>query len=64
MLKDLGLKIERYVASEICEDSIAVGMIKHEGSIEYVSDVRTITRKHVSNTTLHPLLSPVSHRKV
>ncbi len=47
VLKDLGFKLERYIASEICEDSIAVGMIKHEGQIEYVKDVRTITRKHV-----------------
>ncbi|XP_016315210.1 DNA (cytosine-5-)-methyltransferase 3 beta, duplicate a [Sinocyclocheilus anshuiensis] len=46
VLKDLGFKVERYIASEICEDSIAVGMIKHEGQIEYVKDVRTITRKH------------------
>uniref|UniRef100_A0A8C2X6I4 DNA (cytosine-5-)-methyltransferase n=1 Tax=Cyclopterus lumpus TaxID=8103 RepID=A0A8C2X6I4_CYCLU len=48
VLKDLGFKIERYIASEICDDSIAVGMIKHEGKIEYVNDVRTITRKHVA----------------
>lgn len=48
VLKDLGLKVERYIASEICDDSIAVGMIKHEGKIEYVNDVRSITRKHVS----------------
>ncbi|XP_062315006.1 DNA (cytosine-5-)-methyltransferase 3 beta, duplicate a isoform X1 [Osmerus eperlanus] len=48
VLKDLGFKIERYVASEICEDSITVGMIKHEGKIEYVNDVRTITRKHLA----------------
>ncbi|XP_074537363.1 DNA (cytosine-5-)-methyltransferase 3 beta, duplicate a [Halichoeres trimaculatus] len=48
VLKDLGLKIDRYIASEICEDSIAVGMIKHEGKIEYVNDVRTITRKHLA----------------
>uniref|UniRef100_A0A8C9Z7D9 DNA (cytosine-5-)-methyltransferase n=1 Tax=Sander lucioperca TaxID=283035 RepID=A0A8C9Z7D9_SANLU len=48
VLKDLGFKIERYIASEICEDSIAVGMIKHEGQIEYVNDVRTITRKHLA----------------
>ncbi|XP_070695072.1 DNA (cytosine-5-)-methyltransferase 3 beta, duplicate a [Pempheris klunzingeri] len=48
VLKDLGLKLERYIASEICEDSIAVGMIKHEGKIEYVNDVRTITRKHLA----------------
>lgn len=48
MLRDLGFKIERYIASEICEDSIAVGMVKHEGKIEYVNDVRTVTKKHVS----------------
>ncbi|XP_070824109.1 DNA (cytosine-5-)-methyltransferase 3 beta, duplicate a [Chaetodon trifascialis] len=48
VLKDLGFKIERYIASEICEDSIALGMIKHEGRIEYVNDVRTITRKHLA----------------
>ncbi|RXN23285.1 DNA (cytosine-5-)-methyltransferase 3 duplicate a isoform X1 [Labeo rohita] len=48
VLKELGFKVERYIASEICEDSIAVGMIKHEGQIEYVKDVRTITRKHLA----------------
>ncbi|KAM8864274.1 DNA (cytosine-5-)-methyltransferase 3 beta, duplicate a isoform 2-T2 [Spinachia spinachia] len=48
VLKDLGFKIERYLASEICDDSITVGMIKHEGKIEYVNDVRTITRKHLA----------------
>lgn len=51
VLLGLGLKIERYIASEICEDSIAVGMVKHEGKIEYVNDVRTITRKHVSTSS-------------
>lgn len=50
VLRDLGFKIDRYIASEICDDSIAVGMVKHEGSIEYVKDVRTITRKHVSES--------------
>ncbi|XP_068997095.1 uncharacterized protein [Embiotoca jacksoni] len=49
VLKDLGFKLERYIASEICDDSIAVGMIKHEGKIEYVNDVRTITRKHLAD---------------
>ncbi|KAJ3586413.1 hypothetical protein NHX12_012811 [Muraenolepis orangiensis] len=48
VLKELGLKVERYVASEICDDSITVGMIKHTGKIEYVSDVRTITRKQLA----------------
>lgn len=55
VLKDLGLKIERYIASEICEDSIAVGMVKHVGKIEYVNDVRTITRKHVSYHVVNDL---------
>lgn len=54
MLKNLGFKIERYIASEICEDSIAVGMVKHEGKIEYVNDVRTITKKHVSGNEKSP----------
>ncbi|XP_035996945.1 DNA (cytosine-5-)-methyltransferase 3 beta, duplicate a [Fundulus heteroclitus] len=48
VLRDLGFKIERYIASEICDDSIVVGMVKHEGKIEYVNDVRTITRKHLA----------------
>uniref|UniRef100_A0A3B5B1B0 DNA (cytosine-5-)-methyltransferase n=1 Tax=Stegastes partitus TaxID=144197 RepID=A0A3B5B1B0_9TELE len=48
VLRDLGFKMERYIASEICDDSIAVGMVKHEGKIEYVNDVRTITRKHLA----------------
>ncbi|XP_042264064.1 DNA (cytosine-5-)-methyltransferase 3 beta, duplicate a isoform X1 [Thunnus maccoyii] len=48
VLRDLGFKIERYIASEICEDSITVGMVKHDGKIEYVNDVRTITRKHLA----------------
>ncbi|KAJ8360912.1 hypothetical protein SKAU_G00174370 [Synaphobranchus kaupii] len=48
VLRDLGFKVDRYIASEICEDSIAVGMIKHEGKIEHVNDVRSITRKHIA----------------
>uniref|UniRef100_A0A8C5G4Q9 DNA (cytosine-5-)-methyltransferase n=1 Tax=Gouania willdenowi TaxID=441366 RepID=A0A8C5G4Q9_GOUWI len=48
VLKDLGFKVERYIASEICDDSIAVGMVKHEGKVEYVNDVRSITRKHLA----------------
>ena len=53
VLRDLGFKVDRYIASEICEDSIAVGMIKHEGRIEHVNDVRSITRKHVSLSFLN-----------
>lgn len=47
MLKDLGFKVERYVASEVCEDSVAVAMVNHDGRISHVGDVRHITHKHV-----------------
>lgn len=47
VLKDLGIKVEKYVASEVCAESIAVGTIKHEGQIKYVNDVRKITKKNV-----------------
>ncbi|XP_004630865.1 DNA (cytosine-5)-methyltransferase 3B isoform X3 [Octodon degus] len=47
VLKELGIKVEKYVASEICEESIAVGTVKHEGNIKYVNDVRNITRKNI-----------------
>ncbi|XP_060692400.1 DNA (cytosine-5)-methyltransferase 3B-like isoform X3 [Hemiscyllium ocellatum] len=47
VLRDLGFKVERYVASEICEDSIAVGTVRHEGKITYVHDVRNISRQNI-----------------
>lgn len=54
MLKDLGIQVEKYVASEVCEDSITVGMVRHEGRIMYVGDVRTVTRKHVRENIIAP----------
>ncbi|XP_058247650.1 DNA (cytosine-5-)-methyltransferase 3 alpha a isoform X5 [Hemibagrus wyckioides] len=47
VLKDLGIQVERYVASEVCEDSITVGMVRHQGRIMYVGDVRNVTHKHI-----------------
>lgn len=47
VLRDLGIEVERYVASEVCEDSITVGIVRHQGRIMYVGDVRTVTRKHI-----------------
>ncbi|XP_072371088.1 DNA (cytosine-5)-methyltransferase 3B isoform X7 [Scyliorhinus torazame] len=47
VLRDLGFKVERYVASEICEDSIAVGTVRHEGKITYVHDVRNISKQNI-----------------
>lgn len=48
VLKELGIQVERYVASEVCEDSITVGIVRHQGRIMYVGDVRNVTRKNVS----------------
>ncbi|GAB1287071.1 DNA (cytosine-5)-methyltransferase 3C [Apodemus speciosus] len=47
VLKELGIKVEKYIASEVCAESIAVGTIKHEGQIKYVDDIRDITKEHI-----------------
>ncbi|XP_048204967.1 DNA (cytosine-5)-methyltransferase 3B isoform X4 [Perognathus longimembris pacificus] len=47
VLKDLGIKVDRYVASEICPESIAVGTVKHGGTIRYVNDVRSISKQNI-----------------
>lgn len=51
MLKDLGIQVEKYIASEICEDPIAVGTTRQEGNITYVHDVRNITKRNVSTAS-------------
>lgn len=43
--------MERYVASEICEDSVTVAMVNHDGKISHVGDVRSITQEHVRPRT-------------
>ncbi|KAM4771276.1 DNA (cytosine-5)-methyltransferase 3A-like [Rhinophrynus dorsalis] len=47
VLKNLRIQVERYIASEVCEEAIAVGSVHHQGQITYVGDVRYITRKHI-----------------
>ncbi|XP_028821457.1 DNA (cytosine-5)-methyltransferase 3A-like isoform X5 [Denticeps clupeoides] len=47
VLRDLGIQVDRYIASEVCEDSITVGIVRHQGRILYVGDVRNVTRKHI-----------------
>lgn len=66
VLKELGIKVEKYVASEVCEESIAVGTVKHEGNIKYVNDVRNITKKNVRAAPLflHSLSPPRPHSHV
>uniref|UniRef100_A0AAY4DP42 DNA (cytosine-5-)-methyltransferase n=1 Tax=Denticeps clupeoides TaxID=299321 RepID=A0AAY4DP42_9TELE len=48
VLKELGFKVETYVASEIDEDSVAVSMVNHEGKIVHVDDVKSITKAHIN----------------
>ncbi|XP_037336636.2 uncharacterized protein LOC119223424 isoform X2 [Pungitius pungitius] len=48
VLKELGFKVEAYVASEICEDSLAVATINHDGKINHVGDARFITHEHIN----------------
>uniref|UniRef100_A0A8D0HJH5 DNA (cytosine-5-)-methyltransferase n=1 Tax=Sphenodon punctatus TaxID=8508 RepID=A0A8D0HJH5_SPHPU len=47
VLKELGIKVDKYIASEVCEESIAVGTVRHEGNIKYVHDVRNITKRNI-----------------
>lgn len=61
VLKDLGIQVDRYIASEVCEDSITVGMVRHQGKIMYVGDVRSVTQKHVCQSVLGSHLLCISH---
>uniref|UniRef100_A0A3B4HCI1 DNA (cytosine-5-)-methyltransferase n=1 Tax=Pundamilia nyererei TaxID=303518 RepID=A0A3B4HCI1_9CICH len=45
VLKVLGIKIDKYVASEVCEDSVAVATVNHDGKIVHIGDVRHITQE-------------------
>lgn len=47
VLRDLGFKVEKYVASEVDEESLTISMVNHEGKITYVKDVKNITKKHI-----------------
>lgn len=52
MLKDLGIQVEKYIASEICENPMAAGTVRPEGNITYVHDVRNITKRNVSSASV------------
>ncbi|NXB57489.1 DNM3B methyltransferase, partial [Struthidea cinerea] len=47
VLKDLGIQVEKYIASEICENPMATGTVRPEGNITYVHDVRNITKRNI-----------------
>ncbi|KAK9515250.1 hypothetical protein VZT92_025911 [Zoarces viviparus] len=47
VLKDLGFKVEKYVASEVCEDSLAVSAVNHDGKVIDIGDARFITQEHI-----------------
>uniref|UniRef100_A0A673KIW6 DNA (cytosine-5-)-methyltransferase n=1 Tax=Sinocyclocheilus rhinocerous TaxID=307959 RepID=A0A673KIW6_9TELE len=47
VLRDLGFKVEKYVASEVDEESITISMVNHDGKITHVEDVKNITKQHI-----------------
>ncbi|XP_051947826.1 DNA (cytosine-5)-methyltransferase 3B-like [Xyrauchen texanus] len=47
VLKELGFRVEKYVASEVEEESITISMVNHDGKITHVDDVRRITKYHI-----------------
>ncbi|KAL9834765.1 DNA (cytosine-5)-methyltransferase 3B isoform 1-T3 [Geothlypis trichas] len=47
VLKDLGIQVEKYIASEICDNPMAAGKVRPEGNITYVHDVRNITKRNI-----------------
>ncbi|XP_062872132.1 DNA (cytosine-5-)-methyltransferase beta, duplicate b.3 [Trichomycterus rosablanca] len=49
VLRDLGFKVEKYVASEVDDESITVSMVNHDGKITEVDDVRRITKQHIED---------------
>lgn len=51
VLKDLGIQVEKYIASEICEKPMAASTVRPEGNITYVRDVRNITKRKVSSAS-------------
>ncbi len=61
VLKDLGFKVEKYVASEVCEDSIAVTTVNHDGKIIHVGDARSITQEHVRSHHMLVVVFPYVH---
>lgn len=53
-MRDLGFKVEKYVASEVDEESVTISMVNHDGKLTHVNDVKKITKKHVRLQN-HPL---------
>lgn len=46
-LRELGFKVEKYVASEVDEESVVISMVNHDGTITHVDDVKKITKDHI-----------------
>ena len=56
VLKELGVEVERYVASEVDQDAIYVSKVQHD-EIVHVGCIERITEKevcvHLYNYTMH-----------
>lgn len=49
VLKELGLEVEKYIASEISPEAIIVSCVRHH-DIVHVGDITKITNKEVGQT--------------
>ncbi|XP_048097329.1 uncharacterized protein LOC125293455 isoform X1 [Alosa alosa] len=47
VLKELGFKVDTYVASEIDDESISISMVNHNAKIVHKEDVRSITKEQI-----------------
>lgn len=56
VFKELGIKVGKYVVFEVCEEFIVVGIVKYEGNIKYVNDVRNIIKKNIEEWGLFDLV--------
>lgn len=43
----LGIKVQKYFASEVCPKALAVSQGNHKGVIEYIGDARKLTKEKI-----------------
>nr|AFR91944.1 DNA cytosine-5-methyltransferase 3 [Patiria pectinifera] len=49
VLKELGVKVDCYYASEISEEAMQVSSVRHDGVIQQLNDVRGITEQEIKS---------------
>jgi site-specific DNA-cytosine methylase len=49
VLKTLGIKVEKYYASEVDKDAINVSKLNHGGMIEHIGAIETLDKEKLSD---------------